>query len=253
MTDWFEWLSTTYRLDAATAAALDADGIAIVEGPVPPSQIDDLAEAYDQAVEAASEPDKRVGATTTRVHDLVNRGSAFDGLCLHAPALAAACQTIGRPFKLSHLLARTVHPRIDAQELHVDFAPDHDGWPMLGFIVMIDDFTLANGATRFVRGSHRWLTGAGTGAAPAEEAPHDLQGEPVCGPRATMILYNGSVVHGHGPNRTDRPRRSIQGAFVRRDAAGFGLAERMSPATRERIGPLAAYLIVVESPSPSSI
>ena len=54
-----------------------------------------------------------------------------------------------------------------------------------------------------------------------------------------MVVYNGSVLHGHGSNRTDRARRSIQGAFIRRNDAGFGLADRMSSETRQRIGPLA--------------
>ena len=35
------------------------------------------------------EPDKRVGRQSTRVHDFVNRGVAFDSLYQFAPFLAA--------------------------------------------------------------------------------------------------------------------------------------------------------------------
>jgi hypothetical protein len=80
---------------------------------------------------------------------------------------------------LSNLLARTVHPRIDAQELHVDFAPDRE----------------------------------------AHRPPSSLDTRGVHSTRC----------------------------------GGVGLAERMSPATLERIGPLAAYLMVVEAASPPSI
>src|SRR5438876_6213241 len=39
-----------------------------------------------------------------------------------------------------------------------------------------------------------------------------------CGPPGSLIIYNGSVWHGHGANKTSRSRRSIQGAYIRRAA-----------------------------------
>ena len=64
-------------------------------------------------------------------------------------------RVIARPFKLSTLHARTLNPRTPAQGLHMDFAreaADHavGGWPMLGFIFMVDEFTPENGATLVV-------------------------------------------------------------------------------------------------------
>jgi hypothetical protein len=53
------------------------------------------------------------------------------------------------------------------------------------------------------------------------------------------------VWHGHGANSTERPRRSIQGAYIRRNARGFALKERMLPETLERIGPRARELLAV--------
>jgi ectoine hydroxylase-related dioxygenase (phytanoyl-CoA dioxygenase family) len=59
-----------------------------------------------------------------------------------------------------------------------------------------------------------------------------------------MIIYNGSVWHGHGANLTDKPRRSIQGAFIRREApSGEDLPARMKAETLTRISPLAKYLL----------
>lgn len=47
-----------------------------------------------------------------------------------------------------------------------------------------------------------------------------------------MIIYNGSVWHEHGPNVTDAPRRSIQGAFIRRiEKAALDWRSRMRPET----------------------
>ena len=105
---------------------------------------------------SATSEEIRVGSTSTKLSDLVNRGAAFDDLYVFPPLLDACCRVIGGPFKLSSLHARTLRPRTTAQELHVD-VPRHSGdWPLLGFIVMIDEFRPDNGATRFIPGSHRW-------------------------------------------------------------------------------------------------
>lgn len=80
---------------------------------------------------------------------------------------------------------------------------------MLGFILMVDPFSPDNGATRYLAGSQslRVLEGQ-----PAAGDPRLRQ---VCGAAGALILYNGSVWHGHGANLTDRPRRSVQGAMVK--------------------------------------
>src|SRR5262245_22899969 len=113
-------------------------GFVVIPGPVPPEGLAQLAEAYDSAVASAAPKDTATGRTTTRVHGLVNRGPAFDGLYVHPPVLDACVRTICRPFKLSAMLARTVRPGSPAQALHVDFPSDADGWPMVGFILMVD-------------------------------------------------------------------------------------------------------------------
>jgi hypothetical protein len=210
------------------------DGFAVIPGPAPLEKLPELANLYDQAVLEADPADIAIGSTTTRVSDFVNRSAEFDCLYLHPPLLQACRQVIGRPYKLSTLHARTLRPRMPAQKLHVDFAADSEGWPMVGFIFMIDEFRPDNGATCFVPGSQ----GAST------PPVRDLVS--ACGPAGSMIVFNGSVWHGHGANRTDEPRRSIQGAYIRRsESSGGKLPERMRPETLARLGPLARYLLAV--------
>lgn len=106
---------------------------------------------------------------------------------------------------------------------------------MTGFIFMIDDFTPHNGATCFLPGSQ------GMDTPPALSSL-----VPACGRSGSVIVFNGSVWHGHGPNRTDTARRSIQGAYIRRtETSGESLASRMRPETLDRIGPVAKYLLTV--------
>jgi ectoine hydroxylase-related dioxygenase (phytanoyl-CoA dioxygenase family) len=67
-----------------------------------------------------------------------------------------------------------------------------------------------------------------------------------CGPAGSVIVYNGAVWHGHTANSSDVPRRSIQGAYIRREAySGINLHERMLPDTLSRIGSLARYILAV--------
>ena len=106
---------------------------------------------------------------------------------------------------------------------------------MVGFILMIDDFTPENGATCFAPG----LQGM-------DALPASCSLVQACGPSGSMIVFNGSVWHGHGANVTDTPRRSIQGAYIRRtETSGENLPARMRPETLERIGALARYLLTV--------
>jgi hypothetical protein len=174
----------------------------------------------------------------------VNRGPEFDGLYIHRPVLAACCQVIGRPFKLSTMLARTVEPGTPAQRLHVDVKRGTDGWPLVGFIVMVDAFHAENGATRFVPGSHRWPR-----EPDVEQHLSDTHGREVlaCGPAGSVIIFNGSVWHGHRANRSKRSRRSIQGAFIPREArAAMDQAARIRPETFGRLSDLAKYILEVK-------
>lgn len=244
MHDWFSVIGAGCELPASALRELREIGFVVIPGPVAPEGLARLVAAYDAAVASADSEDVSVGGTTTRVHDFVNRGSEFDALYVYQPVLEACCRIIGQPFKLSSLLARTVRPRTPAQALHADFERDVEGWPMIGFILMVDEFRRDNGATRFVPCSHKW---------PA--VPHDLINNPsadyegqvvACGRAGSVIVYNGSVLHGHTANLSVEPRRSIQGAYIRREAqSGVNLPARMRPETLARISPLAKYLLAV--------
>ena len=108
---------------------------------------------------------------------------------------------------------------------------------MVGFILMIDDFTPENGATCFALGSQGM-----------EALPVSLSLVRACGTSGSVIVFNGSVWHGHGPNLTDT-RRSVQGAYIRRsETSGETLPARMRPETLDRIGALARYLLSMNLP-----
>lgn len=215
--DWFNSFAAIRELAPRAAGALSERGFAVVDG---------------------------VGSSTTRVDDFVNRGPAFDDVYVYPPLLEACCRVIGRPFKLSSLLARTLRPHQPAQGLHVDVQPASADWPLLGFILMVDEFRPDNGATRFVPGSHEHPE-------PPKGAPGDLGSDHpeqvlACGPAGSLLVFNCSTWHGHGANASDRPRRSLQGFFVPRTGhAATDFGGRMLPERRQRLSPIAKYLLDV--------
>ena len=226
------------------ASELRERGFVVLPGPVPSDRVERLANAYNSAIASATVDDVKIGSTSTRVSDFVNRGAEFDVLYVFPPLLEACCLVINRPFKLSSLHARTVRPYTPAQDLHVDVQRDSADWPLLGFILMVDEFRADNGATRFVLGSHRWP------GKPADRLS-DLQAEHTgqslaCGDAGSLLVFNGSAWHGHTANISSGPRRSIQGAFIPRDGrAGTDFAAGMHPETRARLGPLARHLLAL--------
>src|SRR5262245_33171945 len=200
MDDWYSIIAAESELPPDAARQLREIGFVVMPGPEIPGGWARLSQAYDRAVLTADPADVSI-RSSTRVHDFVNRGPEFDGLYIYRPLLAACCRVIGRPFKLSTMLARTLQPGTPAQPLHMDVKRNADGWPLVGFVVMVDAFRAENGATRFVPGSHLWprepdesknATGAYAGEARA------------CGPVGSVIIFNGSVWHGHAANRSTR-------------------------------------------------
>jgi Phytanoyl-CoA dioxygenase (PhyH) len=233
-------IATESALSSEAGLALDEHGFVVLPGAVPAGQMEELSDAYDRAVASAASEDMRVGSTSTRVSDFVNRGAEFDSIYVFPPLLAACQRIIGNPFKLSSFVARTVTPCVPAQGLHVDVHRDSADWPLVGFILMIDAFRPENGATCFVPGSHRWSQ------APAQLDSSCEATVQACGAAGSMLIFNGSAWHGHAANTSDRPRRSLQGAFIpRAGRAATAFAARMRPETRARLGSLALNVLAI--------
>lgn len=241
---WFSMIVSDCELPTYATDELQNAGFTIIPGPVPVDRLARFAAAHDAVMASGNAADLKVASTTTRLDDFVNRGVEFDDLYLYPPLLQACHHVIGVPFKLSSILGRTLRPRTAAQDLHIDIKRDSKDLPMVGFILMVDEFRRDNGATRFVPGSHTW-------AEVPEQVMRDSQsnydGEVLaCGIAGSLILFNGSVWHGHTANVSSESRRSIQGYFVRRDAnSGIDWPPRMQPETLARICPLARYVLAL--------
>jgi len=201
-------------MNAATSVdevvgALDADGYAILEGML------SAAEAASARAELSrllsNIPEGRnpfEGFNTRRIYALFAKTRCLDGPATHPVVLGVLDRVLG-PFQLSAPTGIEIGPGEVAQSLHHD-----DGvYPLTrphsevvaNVMWALDDFTEANGATRVVPGSHRWV------AERPDQSPPTTIAEM---PAGSVMLYVGTLWHGGGANTTDRPRLGVAVEYV---------------------------------------
>lgn len=202
---------------------LERDGALIVEDILTPKQLAGLNAELD-AFASAVGPGLRnpttdemiefYGHSTVRIDGLPAKSSVF----LDVMMLPQMCETADH-FLLPHCndyLLNTgqlieIGPGETVQELHRDesawrFMPAEKPQLQIEAMFALTDFTLANGATQVVPGSHRW--------------PLDRKAEPDEIARAEMkagsaLMYLGSAIHGGGANETtDEKRRGMFLGYV---------------------------------------
>jgi ectoine hydroxylase-related dioxygenase (phytanoyl-CoA dioxygenase family) len=190
-------------------SALAADGYAIVEGLLPP---EDAASARSELTRLLAEiPAGRnpfEGFSTRRIYALFAKTRCLDGPATHPVVLGVLEQVLG-PFQFSAPTGIEIAPGEVAQSLHHD-----DGvYPLTrphaevvaNVMWALDDFTEANGATRVVTGSHRWV----------DDRPDASTATTIAAmPAGSAMIYVGSLWHGGGANTTDRPRLGVAVEYV---------------------------------------
>ena len=153
-----------------------------------------------------------------RLANLVDKGEVFRRAIVLPRVIEAVRHVLGPEIKLSSLNARSADPRTEiGQPLHVDMGaiPDDRGYWVCNTVWMLDDFTLENGPTRMVPGSHRW-----------KQRPQDVLADPLAphpdeimltGRAGTVAVMNAHLWHGGTANRTSKPRLAMHAFYCRRD------------------------------------
>jgi ectoine hydroxylase-related dioxygenase (phytanoyl-CoA dioxygenase family) len=186
----------------AVVAGLEADGYVIVEGVLSGGQV--AAASADLAEVLARTPAGRnrfEGFDTKRVYALFAKTRAFDEVATHPLVLGVLDRVLG-PSQLSAPAGIQIGPGEQAQELHRDdsvypLARPHQH-VVLNTMWPLDDFTATNGATRLVPASHR-----------RDDEPAEAEVVVAEMPAGSALLYLGSLWHGGGANRSERPRLGV--------------------------------------------
>ncbi|MCJ8329803.1 MAG: phytanoyl-CoA dioxygenase family protein [Lentisphaeria bacterium] len=151
-----------------------------------------------------------------RLSNVIDKDPMFEKLLLNPRLLAGVQHILGTDFKLSALNTRAALPGEGRQALHSDWGKleKDEEYQVCIAIWAVDDFTIENGATRLIPGSHK------SGQAPAEalddpmaDHPEQIQATIKSG---HTIFMNAHIWHGGMNNSTDLPRRAMHTYFCRR-------------------------------------
>jgi ectoine hydroxylase-related dioxygenase (phytanoyl-CoA dioxygenase family) len=187
------------------AQRLIDDGYVVVTGMMDPAGVTAARDDLDRVLQTTRTGRNFFeGFDTQRVYALFAKTRAFDRAATDPLLLGVLDQVLGN-YQLSAPVGIRIGPGEKAQILHRDDAiyPVPEPHPPLVVNTMwpLDDFTIENGATRFIPGSHRWAPGRTPG-------PDDQVATAVISPGSAMF-YLGSLWHGGGANQTAAPRLGV--------------------------------------------
>ena len=190
---------------AEVAERLLDDGYVVVTGMLPPAEVAAARADLDRIL-AATKTGRNAfeGFSTQRVYALFAKTRTFDRAAVSPLLLAVLDRVLGH-YQLSAPVGIRIGPGERAQILHRDDAvyplPEPHPPVVVNTMWPLDEFTEANGATRFVPGSHRWEAGRSPGDG-------DRLLTATMSPGSAMF-YLGSLWHGGGANRTGAPRLGV--------------------------------------------
>jgi ectoine hydroxylase-related dioxygenase (phytanoyl-CoA dioxygenase family) len=184
------------------------DGYTIVEGAIEPALLDELAadlariERQEKVVPASNIFE---GLRTVRIYNLLARGRVYEKIPVHESVLPIVERVLDAGCLVSSLSSIGIDPGEDAQLLHADDQLIPLPKPHVPIICntmwALTDFTAENGATRVVPGSQKRDRSPNLG-----EAVDTVAAEM---PRGSVLVFDGSIWHGGGANRSDARRLGV--------------------------------------------
>ncbi len=198
-------------IPAATSSGQDVaqrlieDGYVVVSGMMPDADVEAAKADLGRVLEATKTGRNAFeGFSTQRIYALFAKTRTFDEAAIH-PLLLAVMDTVLGHYQLSAPVGIRIGPGEQAQVLHTDdmIYPIPQPHPPVVVNTMwpLDEFTQANGATRFIAGSHHWEPGR-------RPTADDAVSYAAISPGSAMF-YLGSLWHGGGANSTTRPRLGV--------------------------------------------
>ena len=190
-------------------AALNKDGGVIVEKRADESLMDavtaELRPHFDE--QGAQFQNDFNGYSTLRLAGILALSRSAADTIVH-PSVLEIADAVLRPhcecYRIGSSTGIEIHPGEGDQVLH----RDDDFYPIrisgvefqISAMWALDDFTLENGATRVVPGSHKKLD---------EDQADEASIVQAVMPKGSVLYYLGSTLHGGGANQTEVPRAGL--------------------------------------------
>lgn len=204
---------------ADIVAAMERDGACIIENVLSPTQLKALQEETAPWIDQTAEGlDDWAGRKTKRTGGLIARCASVREIAVNPLILGAANATLApycSKIQLNITQLITILPGQTAQPLHRDrfvWGGDDRGGvipegiePQCNGIWAVEDFTEENGATNVVPGSHKW---------PFSRQARREESIPAVMKAGSVLLYNGTVIHSGGENRSNGPRKALNVTYT---------------------------------------
>ncbi len=211
----------TATVDEQLLAAFEADGWVVLRDVLEPQEVE---RARDALAEAAAASEARgiptrmdyldPGGRNIRVYDLIEYSPVFAELVTHAIVVPYVVRLLDGDVSVSNFSANVALPGSRSMNAHNDQSTVMpEPWSVrytMNAIWCLHDTDDANGATRYLPGSHRF------------ECFADVPDDPTVGmrsfeaPAGSVILMDGRLWHTSGENTTTDRDRSLLFAFYAR-------------------------------------
>ena len=228
----------------AHAERIARDGYTILEDVIEPELVTALVhdlQRLEEDLEIGPSQNLFEGTRTVRIYNLLARGPLYERIPVHPAVLPVVERVLDRGCLVSSLSSIAIDPGERAQPIHADDQllplPKPHVPIVCNSMWALTDFTDANGATRLVPGSHL------RDASPEIGRHYDSVAAEMR--RGSVLVWNGSMWHGGGANRTGQRRVGIAmnycAGWVRQQenqqlGIPVDVARTFSPRLRELVG-----------------
>jgi ectoine hydroxylase-related dioxygenase (phytanoyl-CoA dioxygenase family) len=187
---------------------VEREGYTIVEDAIEPELVTALADELarlERELEVAPATNLFEGLNTIRIYNLLARSKIFEAVPVHPSVLPIVERVLGRGCLVSSLSSIAILAGETAQPIHADDQLIPLPKPHVPIVCntmwALTDFTIENGATRLVVGTHT------ADKSPELGAAYDTI--PAVMKKGSVLVWNGSMWHGGGENRTAERRVGI--------------------------------------------
>jgi ectoine hydroxylase-related dioxygenase (phytanoyl-CoA dioxygenase family) len=222
-------------------------GYTVLEAAIEPDLVDELADTllrleHRLGVEPARNGFE--GHHTVRIYNLLVHDEVFQRVPVHPEVLPVVEAVLDQGCLISSLSSISIDPGERAQPIHADdqLIPIPKPHPPVVCNTMwaLTDFTEANGATRLVPGSHLRDHNPDYGS--------DYDSVAAEMPKGSVLVWNGSLWHGGGANRSNGRRVGIAmnycaGYLRQQENQQLGIPRKVATGFDRRLRELVGYSI----------
>lgn len=213
-----------FNMETAVTEIKDR-GYTMIRDFTPGSKLSEVGANLDSYLGSYKGRNNFEGALTERIYTLVARDRLFQDIVEDERIMRLCAAFLEPNFLLTASQAICIYPGETPQPFHADDAfysiPRPRPMVSLSTIVAVDSFTVENGATELIPGSHLWGDDEVVGQYRGGNGDLDLILERgsaanrivVEMPAGSCIVFSGTLLHRGGANRSDSRRRAFSNQY----------------------------------------